>query len=129
MPHPFTVQSEMVGDIARVTAAGDLEAGPASTLQAEVTAHVDNGTALIIDLSGLTFFSSSGVNALLAIHRHARANGVDVAVVAAQRIVLRPLTVTGATGVLAVHPTVSDALAALRPDFLHRVDPGAGSSA
>lgn len=94
------MRSEMIGDIARVTVTGDPDTDPASTMQAEATAHVDNGATVIVDLAGLTFFSSSGINALLAVHRHARVNGVAVAV-AAQRLVLRPLTLTGASGVLA----------------------------
>ncbi|MFD7658770.1 hypothetical protein ACFV4N_32750 [Actinosynnema sp. NPDC059797] len=47
-------------------------------------------------MSGLTFVASSGINALLAIHGHARAKAVDVAVVAVQHLVLRPPAVTGA---------------------------------
>ncbi|MFI9012113.1 STAS domain-containing protein [Actinosynnema sp. NPDC053489] len=122
--HTFFVRSEVLGDISVVTVTGELDADPALTMQAEVVARLDEGNPVIVDLSGLTFFASSGINALLALHRHARAKGVDVVVVAAQRLVLRPLTVTGTVGVLGVHPTVADALAALRPDHPRRTDPG-----
>jgi anti-anti-sigma factor len=126
MPHPFALRSEVTGDVARVVVTGDVDTATAPALRSGLIAAVDSGAAAVIaDLSGVVFFASSGINALLAVRRHARVPGVDLAVVAAHRVVLRPLTVTGAAAVLGVHPTVPDALAALRPD--PRRLPGAGT--
>ncbi|SEQ90876.1 anti-anti-sigma factor [Lentzea xinjiangensis] len=69
---------------------------------------------LVIDLDGVTFFGSAGINMLVAVRREAASAGVPFAVVAETRLVLRPLEVSGVDALLSVHPALPDALAALR---------------
>jgi anti-sigma B factor antagonist len=64
---------------------------------------------LIIDLSAAKFFSSAGISVLVAAHRN---SGDDVAlrIVARERVILRPLELTGLADDLAIHPTLESAL-------------------
>ena len=67
-----------------------------------------------MDLRGVTFFGSGGVNLLAHAHQRATCCGRAVAVVATQRAVLLPLTVTGLHQVTGCHSSLGDAVAAVR---------------
>ncbi|MCP2242355.1 STAS domain-containing protein [Lentzea aerocolonigenes] len=82
-----------------------------SALSDDVAVEV-GGT--VVDLRGVTFFGSGGVNLLAHAHQQATCRGGAVAVVAAQRAVLRPLTVTGLRQVIGCHSSLGDAVAAVR---------------
>lgn len=68
----------------------------------------------VLDLRGVTFFGSGGVNLLAHAHQRAVGRGAAVAVVATQRAVLRPLVVTGLDQVIGCYPSLGDAVAAIR---------------
>jgi anti-anti-sigma factor len=63
---------------------------------------------LAVDLSAVTLFTSSGLNALLSARRAALAH--SVALVAPSRAVLRVLAITEADRVFATYPTLHEAL-------------------
>jgi anti-anti-sigma factor len=63
-----------------------------------------------IELSGVTYFGSAGLNAVLECYEQGQAAGVAVRVVAPNAAVLRPIQVTRLDGVLRPFPTVTDAL-------------------
>lgn len=63
---------------------------------------------LIIDLSGAQFFSSAGIAVLVLAHRGS--DNVALRVAAGDRVVLRPLELTGLTDDLAIYPTLQAAL-------------------
>ncbi|WP_282204732.1 STAS domain-containing protein [Kitasatospora fiedleri] len=58
------------------------------------------------------FCDSTGLNLLLRAHAAARRTGLPLLLAAPGRVVGRLLEITGADEVLAIHPTVEDALAA-----------------
>ncbi|MGW4398839.1 STAS domain-containing protein [Amycolatopsis nivea] len=66
---------------------------------------------LVVDVSGLTFCSVSGLKVLVDAAREASLAGVAFVVVAAQRAVLRPLRVLGLDRELRVVECLADALA------------------
>ena len=70
---------------------------------------------LTIDLSGVTFFGSAGVTALVWVSQHPEAAGKHVGVVATSRIVTGPLELTGLLERLDVQgmPTTPDGPAAV----------------
>jgi anti-anti-sigma factor len=71
--------------------------------------------ALLIDLTGVRFFGSTGISALVAAQEQADAGGVPLVVVATTRPVLRPLQVTTVDRILTLHPSVDEALDAVVP--------------
>jgi anti-anti-sigma factor len=65
---------------------------------------------LVIDLSGVTYFGSAGLNAVLECYEQGQSTGAAVRVVALNAEVLRPIQVTKLDGVLRPYPSVTDAL-------------------
>ena len=69
---------------------------------------------VLLDLSAVTFCSSSGLRVLIQASQHAAETGVELRIIGAGRPVLRPLQVTGLDRHLRVFSTTADALAAGR---------------
>ncbi|NUT50923.1 MAG: STAS domain-containing protein [Saccharothrix sp.] len=69
---------------------------------------------LVLDLNAVEFFGSTGIQLLVEAVAGAQRLGVPLAVATARRAVLRPLEITLVDQVVDVHPTLPDALAALR---------------
>lgn len=68
-----------------------------------------NPTLLIVDLTGIEFLASHGMNVLLAAHGQCGA-GTTFAVVADGPVTRRPMQLIGITDMLTVYPTLDDAL-------------------
>ena len=94
-----------------LAAAGEIDMTTAPALEDAVRRSLaEHPAVLVIDLTGAQFFSSAGIAVLVLAHRN-RA-GVTLRVVARDRIVLRPLELTGLTGDLAIYDSVEAALEA-----------------
>lgn len=106
-PCPGTVLLEVDGEIDTLTAP-QLGAGLDTALD-------HDGDAVVVDLSGVTFLASSGLAVLIGGARRATAAGRTLHLVAASRAVTRPLEVTGADTLFAVHADLPAALAAVAP--------------
>ncbi|RKT54390.1 STAS domain-containing protein [Saccharothrix australiensis] len=121
---PVRIETTVVGDAVVVCVAGDVDMAPACSPRNEVLGRLDaRPSALVVDLSEVTFFGSPGISALVAASQKAERLGVRFAVVADQRAVLRPLQVTGVASTLDVYASRADALDA-RPGV---PAPGSGS--
>ena len=95
---PFEVSlaegSEPGSVVAAVT--GELDAAGNPRLQQSLLRALRRADrVLTLDLSGVTFFGSAGVTALVWVSRHPEAAGKHVRVVATSRIVTGPLELTG----------------------------------
>lgn len=84
--------------------------GLAVQLEAALDAAQDGSVVLAIDLEGVTYFGSAGLNAVLLCHEQGAGRGIDVRVVATNPWVVRPIEVTGLDAVLRLYPTLSAAL-------------------
>jgi anti-sigma B factor antagonist len=94
-----------------VRAQGELDLSSAGRVTAAVKEAFAHGRgSVLVDLSGVTFVDSTGLTALVRIHREAEARGTYVAVVAPSRSVRRVLDLLGLGDVLHVHNTVEQAL-------------------
>ncbi|MER6303821.1 STAS domain-containing protein [Kitasatospora sp. NPDC001539] len=91
------------GPVLRVVGDLDFEFAPVLRERVEQLALAP-GQCLVIDLSGLRFCDSSGITALLAARRHARAAGADMALAAVPTKTLRILTVVGLDRVFTIRP-------------------------
>jgi anti-anti-sigma factor len=104
-----TVAVRHLPDTIVLKVAGEIDMMTAPTLEDAVRRSLAERPAnLVIDLSGARFFSSAGIAVLVLAHR----NSADVAlrVVASDRVVIRPLELTGLTDDLAIYPTLAAAL-------------------
>jgi anti-sigma B factor antagonist len=69
-------------------------------------------SSLVLDLSAVTYINSTGLALLIDIRQQAERANTDLHLVASQRDVLRPITITGLTGMFRIHATVAVAMAA-----------------
>lgn len=101
------------GQAVVVHAAGDVDMGNVSALHAELAAAlaaVVPPAPVVVDLTGVEFLGSAGLNELLAQHNRADEQSTPLRIVATQRPVLRLIEVAGLNLVLAVYPDLERAL-------------------
>lgn len=88
---------------------GPLDLHTAPTFYEQATQILDRRPSLLLDLSGITFCDSSGLNALLRLYRYAQHAGGRVAVAGPPAQLTRMLSVTGMDTVLPVCASVVEA--------------------
>lgn len=105
-----------VRDVAVViSAAGHVDSMTVNTFHSSLEGALDIARShpakkLVIELAGVTYFGSAGLNAVLACHERGVSDGVAVRVVAANPEVLRPIEVTKLDSVLRPYVTIDDAV-------------------
>jgi anti-anti-sigma factor len=98
-----------------VNAKGELDSNTAELFVTQLDAALRQaathaGRLVILDLQGVTYFGSSGLNAVLQCHSNGAEAGTAVRVVAENAVVVRPIQVTKLDRVLSLYPTLSEAL-------------------
>lgn len=92
---------------------GDIDYLVAPVLRRHLLEHIASArSVLVVDLSGVTLLSAAAIQALATVCSVAPEQGVEVRLVAASRVVLRPLQLTGMDEHLPLYPTID---AATRP--------------
>ena len=110
-PSPILdIRVTRAADVLVVRVAGELDMDTAPEVRAAVVSGlVGRPSALVLDLSGVSFFSSAGLSLLLETR-----DRVDrLAVVATGRAVLRPIRLTAVGSLLTVFDSVDEALASV----------------
>ena len=91
------------GDHTVISVAGEIDLYTAPKLQAELAAALTADPArLIVDMSGVDFCDSTGINVLLAAHRHARERGGELQLAGPGSATRKVLQVTGLESVFTV---------------------------
>jgi anti-sigma B factor antagonist len=67
--------------------------------------------AVIADLTQTTFCDSSGVRALVQVHKLAASQGTELRLVVTSEAVMRILELSGLTDILRIYPTIEAAIA------------------
>jgi anti-sigma B factor antagonist len=97
------VSTRTHGDHKVMSLTGEIDLYTAPGLQSELmTALGDGEVRLIIDMSGVDFCDSTGINVLLAAHRHASERGGELQLAGPGSAVRKVLQVTGLESVFAV---------------------------
>jgi anti-anti-sigma factor len=110
-PSPALAVVDTVGAVAVVRVTGEIDMVSRDAVERTVNRALDgDAEAVVVDLTGVTFFGSSGLQMLAEARQHARARAVPVRLVVSSRRVLRPLEITGMTAIFPVHASVEDAL-------------------
>ena len=89
-----------------VMLAGEIDLYTAPRLESELLAAMRSANPapqLVVDMSGVEFCDSTGMNVLLAAHRQAGEQGGDLALAAPRAPVRKILEVTGLASVFTVH--------------------------
>jgi anti-sigma B factor antagonist len=102
------------GQTAVITAAGEIDIINAESLRdAFLSAFNAGATALVADLTAVTFLDSAGVTALVRAARRASASDAVLRVAVTSPAVLRVLDLVGIDQLVPVYPSVAEALASL----------------
>ena len=103
----LNVSSRSHGDHVIVTAAGEIDLYTAPKLQSDLAAIIEGAapaTRVVLDMSGVEFCDSTGMNALLAGLRQVRGRGGDLELAAPRPAVRKSLPVTGLDAVFTITP-------------------------
>ncbi|MFJ6676527.1 STAS domain-containing protein [Actinosynnema sp. NPDC091369] len=105
------------GNATIVRVVGDIDMANSDDLRGRCLELLDDGVdALVVDLSEVPFFASSGIAALGHIREHNASLGRPPVHVVASRAVRRSLTATAMDTLLPLHETLDQALAAASED-------------
>jgi anti-sigma B factor antagonist len=110
---PITTAITYQEGIAVLTVGGEVDLATVPEFDAAITqALTREPTALVIDLSGVDFFASAGLQALVATHESV-SKSAKFAVVANGPATSRPIQLTGLDQIFSLYPTLDEAMAAL----------------
>ncbi|MDL5199209.1 STAS domain-containing protein [Streptomyces sp. ALI-76-A] len=112
-PGQLSIDHTAVDDVQVVTLRGEIDHTVTKELSEVLLSH-DGATPprTVVDLSGVTFMDSSGINVLITVHRTARDAQGWLRLAGTQEPVLRVLQLVGLDGVIPRHPTVEQAMSA-----------------
>jgi anti-sigma B factor antagonist len=100
---PFTVEHAIIDGRDRITVAGELDAFTASDLRTALAGT--DGTAVELDLGGVSFIDSSGLAMVVESHQRLEADARRLVIVERSAIVQRLLDLSGLTSRLDLDPT------------------------
>lgn len=102
------------GQTAVITATGEIDLTNAEYLRDALLSTLNAGaTALVVDLTAVTFLDSAGVTALVRASRRADAAEAALRLAVTAPAVLRVMNLVGIDQLVPVYPSVAAALAAL----------------
>jgi anti-anti-sigma factor len=93
-PVSLTISTDLVDGLAVVTVAGDVDLASADRLSDELEDALQKGASLVVDVGGVTFIDSTGLNVLVQAHRAAHDGGGDLRLRRPSRMLLRLLEIT-----------------------------------
>lgn len=98
------MRCQTLGDRTVLSVRGEIDLYTAPRLHGELVSALTCGAAqrLVVDMSGVEFCDSTGMNVLLAAHRRAREQGGDLELAGPRRTVRKILQVTGLESVFTV---------------------------
>ncbi len=108
------VGTKLAPDVRVVPVQGRIDATAAPALAAIVHETAETGgKRILLDLSGVTFLSSSGLRILLMLARELKSTGGELRLCAMQPPVAEVFSLTGFNQIFTIHRTRDEALAAL----------------
>lgn len=106
---PATMEVTTEAERAIVTVSGQIDAAVTEDLQVRLEEQlVTRPGTLVVDLTGVTFCSVTGLRVLLTVHNAAESAGIPCVLVAAQRALLRPVKMLGLDRVLRIRPSLAE---------------------
>jgi anti-anti-sigma factor len=111
----LAVDSDIRPEAVLVRVTGEIDSSTAGELRSQLEAsllqaNTHESRLLIVDLQGVTYFGSAGLNAVLDCYKQGLRAGTSVRLVADNDLVVRPIEVTNLDALLELYPTLPDAL-------------------
>ena len=110
----FQCRTQWRDGIACLTLSGDLDLATVNTFRAHLAMATHGRSGILLDLGGLRYLDSSGINAVLETHRALTPFGRRIALVGVSPNVRRILGVLKLEDLMPVFAEADDALAYLR---------------
>jgi anti-sigma B factor antagonist len=110
---------ELISGVPVVAAPEEIDISSAPELHSALlaaAAAADGARTLVADMTRTRFCDSAGVHTLMAAHKRARAEGVELLLVASSAAVLRVFEITGIDCVVPTFTSLQDALARTSPN-------------
>jgi anti-sigma B factor antagonist len=110
------LRHEIVDGAVVVHALGEVDMATRKLLDLQLQAaesQVVPPAPVVLDLTGVTFLASVGLSLLVEHHERCAESGSRLVLVANDRVVLRPMQITGLDNLVTIVPTVQAALAAI----------------
>ena len=102
---------EVIGHVAVVAAPEDIDVTNAAGLRTALRHAAARGSrTVVVDMSRTQFCDTTGIHALVAAHKQARAEGSQVLLVIGGAAVRRIFSITGLDGVIPAFPDLEQAL-------------------
>ncbi|MFF3208477.1 STAS domain-containing protein [Streptomyces sp. NPDC002962] len=111
-PDRFSVAHRTVDGVRVVTVQGEIDHDVKSVFS-DALLREDGGarpSRIVVDLSGVSFMDSSGINVFVAAHQAVSATDGWLRIAAAQNPVLHVLQLVGIDALITCHPTLEQAL-------------------
>jgi anti-sigma B factor antagonist len=99
----LAIDVERSGRTTVLTLRGDLDVATAPDLREALVEVIDQGARIVIDMEALDFLDSAGLGILVGGLKRARTHGGDLELVCSNRVVLKPLELTGLDRVFTIH--------------------------
>ncbi|MFJ9608468.1 STAS domain-containing protein [Kitasatospora sp. NPDC101176] len=123
-PGGLRVTARREGPVRVVSVQGELDRDTADTLRAALAGPgEEDERRIVVDLAGLRFCDSTGLNLLLRARQDTEADGVRLELAGARGVVARLFEITGADTVLRIHPDLDAALGTAGPASESVADP------
>jgi anti-anti-sigma factor len=111
----LAVDSEVRPEAVLVHVKGEIDSSTAGELGSQLESALQQAGGhesrlLVVDLEGVTYFGSAGLNAVLDCHKQGLRAGISVRLVADNDLVVRPIEVTNLDSLLDLYPSWPDAL-------------------
>ncbi|MFG3207152.1 STAS domain-containing protein [Streptomyces sp. NPDC048192] len=104
----FTVVTQQYPDRTVITVQGEMDLQTCPQLARAAAVIPLRGTPLYLDVSGVPFMDSSGLNLLVSLRRRLDAEGSRLAITGLQSQPTRLLQLTGVYGLFAANTTTAD---------------------
>ncbi|MGY1503400.1 STAS domain-containing protein [Streptomyces sp. QTS52] len=111
-PDRLSVECEMIDGVRVVTVQGEIDHDVKDVLSRALLSEAGAvpPQRIVVDLSGVTFMDSSGINVFVAGYQQASDAQGWLRIAGAQESILRVLTLVGVDAFIPCHPTVEQAL-------------------
>jgi anti-anti-sigma factor len=115
VPDPTALASVVVDriapDVVVLHVSGELDTTSSGELTTPLDSHVvEANRAVVVDLGGVKFLGSAGLEALVLGQQRAARTGVEFVVVASTRAALRPIEATGLDSVFTILRSLDEAV-------------------
>ena len=111
----ISIETKNEEDLCILTVKGRLGITTENALRERVSALIEQSQVhLILDFTGVTFMDSSGMSSVLSAMRSVSENQGRICLVCDTRHILRVLRITSIDKLMAIYPTLEEALAAFR---------------